>query len=270
MYQAAANMVGRLKIRVKIFGSSASTPYVIVSDVILGSAENPFTSITEAQTNSAVEGLHWFKNSSGQVQELYYYDGFVLVASNWSNSATFPLGSGKNNLAFTLHRNGTLGGYGSPSPSDDYVIGNFISNFTFGKARIATWGRGGAASHTWDKYKLSYTNVDTSTASATFTWNASSLTSVTHVGSVTQVLRGPISMSGSAQYAVVDAVRMDSGLNANTNQSTIGGAIVGSSSGDPGNGCYIGHGTNEGGHYGEGNYLPNAEDYSGYTTWIGQ
>ena len=66
-------------------------------------------------------------------------------------------------------------------------------------------------------------------------------------------------------YAVVDSVRMDSGLNANSNQSTLGASC--SHNGDPSNGCHIGHGSSEGSH--EGWYDPSgSRDAQGYTTWI--
>ena len=67
-------------------------------------------------------------------------------------------------------------------------------------------------------------------------------------------------------YAVVDSVRMDGGLNANSNQSTIGGS--GNGTGDPSGGTHIGHGTAEG--YCEGWYQNSggASDCQGYTTWV--
>ena len=61
---------------------------------------------------------------------------------------------------------------------------------------------------------------------------------------------------------------MDSGLNANSNQRTVGGVGVASNTGDPGNGCYLGHGNSEGSH--EGWYQASGPtlDSQGYTTWV--
>ena len=77
-------------------------------------------------------------------------------------------------------------------------------------------------------------------------------------------------MHSNAQYFVVDAIAKDSGLNANSNQTTIGGAGVQDSSGDPSLGCLMGHGTggetasNEGWYEASGNALNS----HGYTTWV--
>ena len=67
-------------------------------------------------------------------------------------------------------------------------------------------------------------------------------------------------------YAVVDSVRMDGGLNANGNQSTLGGS--GNANGDPSGGCHIGHGSSQGS--GEGWYAGDSQhrDAQGYTTWV--
>ena len=65
---------------------------------------------------------------------------------------------------------------------------------------------------------------------------------------------------------MVDSVRMDSGLNANSNQSTLGGSCNGT--GDPSGGCHIGHGATEGSHEGWYAGSGGAYDSQGYTTWI--
>ena len=65
---------------------------------------------------------------------------------------------------------------------------------------------------------------------------------------------------------------MDSGLNANSNQSTIG-MFAANTSADPSTGCYMGHGSSEGSY--EGLYTGGAdsanggqEDCQGYSTWV--
>ena len=59
---------------------------------------------------------------------------------------------------------------------------------------------------------------------------------------------------------------MDGGLNANSNQSTLGAS--GSATGDPSQGCHIGHGASEGSHEGWYDGASNNYDCQGYTTWI--
>ncbi len=92
------------------------------------------------------------------------------------------------------------------------------------------------------------------------------LTSVTRRADVK--ISGGSGLSSYANYFVVDAVAMDSGLNANGNQATVGGAGVSASSGDPSNGCLMGHGGNE--NFGEGWYEASGSAYNchGYTTWV--
>ena len=69
-----------------------------------------------------------------------------------------------------------------------------------------------------------------------------------------------------------DGVAMDSGLNANSNQTTIG-MFAANGTADPSNGCYIGHGSNEGNY--EGWYTggvdsadAGGENCQGYSTWV--
>ena len=79
---------------------------------------------------------------------------------------------------------------------------------------------------------------------------------------------GGSGLYSGANYFVVDAVAKDSGLNANANQVTVGGAGVGDSNGDPSNGCLMGHGGSE--SYCEGWYEASGSAYNshGYTTWV--
>ena len=65
---------------------------------------------------------------------------------------------------------------------------------------------------------------------------------------------------------MVDSVRMDGGLNANSNQSTLGAS--GSATGDPSQGCHIGHGSSEGSHEGWYDGSSQHRDAQGYTTWV--
>ena len=62
---------------------------------------------------------------------------------------------------------------------------------------------------------------------------------------------------------------MDVGLNANYNQATIGGAGVTSNTGDPSEGLFLGHGSNENDRSSEGWYdaSRNNKNCQGYTTW---
>ena len=79
-------------------------------------------------------------------------------------------------------------------------------------------------------------------------------------------ISGGSGLHTNARYFVVDAIAKDSGLNANSNQSTLGAS--GNASGDPSGGCHIGHGTSEGSHEGWYDGAGNAYDSQGYTTWI--
>jgi len=233
----------------------------------MGSKDNPFISLSMLPIS--YEGLYWFKDNQGRTQELFCYDGFVLIASNNVKDSLFPTAhADKNNSNFRVDRNGTFGEYGEANPEKDYLIGDFINGLTFNKGRISTWGAGASTSHTWEKYKLSYTNVDTGTYSMTFTWNTNSLDDVTHKDNVTGVYRER-SIHSDSVYFVLDSIRKDSDLDAGAGQSTIGGAGVKDSSGDPSKGCYTGHGGGD--SKDEGNYSAEADpDYfTGYTTWIG-
>ena len=240
-------------------GVFATRNFNILKKWIDGSTELlAFDSTTEAVNLGVSQGLYWFKNSIGETQQLYYYDGYILVASNNAGNATFPTGTGRNNLAYTLTRNGTSGALGTPSPDSDYLIGDFLTNFNFSGVR----GIGFGYNSTDGTYSFSnlgeYLDVS---------WNTTSLTSVTNINSIT--VTGNSSLASLAIYGVVDAVLMDTSLNANSDQSTIGIAIVANSNGDPSNGCYYGHGNGENNNS-EGWYNSSsvAYDSQGYTTWL--
>jgi hypothetical protein len=242
------------------FNSNDNLLYVYINNWVVVSGEkgtqnNPFTSAIDAMANNAAEGLHWFKNSANQIQELYYANGYVLVSSNDARSSVIPDGASKNNLAYTLRRNGTLGALGTPDPNQDYIIGSFLDNFLYTKAKCLAWGFGS----TDETY--SYTNQGTNLI---VTFDTSSYTQVVPRSSVT--VNG--SLSSSAAYFVLDGIAADVGLNANANQSTIGIIGVISSDGDPSPGCYLGHGIAETNHEGWYNSSNSNADCQGYTSWV--
>lgn len=224
-----------------------------------GIIDNPFVSTTEAMNSDTAEGMYYFKNNVGQIQQLFYKDGWVLIASNNAKSSIIPSSTDRNNLAYTVHRNHTLGALGSPNPEEDYIIGDFISNFSFTKGRILGWGRG-STNGTYTLYPSEnlgeYVDVQ---------WNVTTLTAITPRDNVTVFGNG--TLHASAAYFILDSVALDVGLNANSNQSTVGGAGVASSSGDSSLGCYLGHGASEGNFEGWYNTSGNANS-QGYTTWV--
>ena len=96
------------------------------------------------------------------------------------------------------------------------------------------------------------------------------LDSITSVSSIEIIGSNNFSINANAQYFILDAVRKDQSYNANINQSTVGGAGVNKSNGDPSDGTYFGHGRNENNHSIEGAYIANGSsaDSYGYATWI--
>jgi len=232
--------------------------------VALGTQANPVTSVGQAQANSLSTGLHWFQNASGQAQELYYDSadgGWIMVSSNNANSTTIPSGNDRRNLAYTIRRNGTMGALGTASPDSDYLIGGWVDNFSWTRARLVGFGRGSTNG------TYSWSNLGTYIVCQA---NFSGWTTV-------QTLSN-ISVSGNSSvytqntgYWTVDGIQADydnGGFAANSNQTTIGMVGVAASDGDPDSGCYMGHGTSEG-HY-EGWYDSGggSADCQGYTTWL--
>ena len=224
----------------------------------LGTIDNPFVSVLQAESYNLPAGVYWFKNSNNQQQQLFYKDGWVLIASNNAKDSVIPGGQARNDLAYTVHRNSTFGALGTPSPESDYIIGDFITSFGFTQGRILGWGWG-STNGTYSYYPTE--NLGTYIE---LTWPVTSLDTVTP--------RASVSIVGSvpelAAYFVLDAVRFDVGLNANANQSTVGGAGLVQSSGDPSGGCYIGHGNTEGSYEGWYPGSGNPLDSQGYTTWV--
>lgn len=186
--------------------------------------------------------------------------GWMLVASNDAGSSTIPQSTSRNNLAYTLSRNGTQGALGTPSPDEDYIMGAMIDTLNFQSVRVVGFGRDSTNNtYSWSNWGT-YVDVQ---------WLLFTSGSQRRTDDVCP--RSQVSVTGelssSAGYFCLDGVAMDSGLNANSNQSTVGGVGVASNTGDPGNGCYLGHGSSEG--YFEGWYSNSGNhNAQGYTTWV--
>jgi hypothetical protein len=200
---------------------------------------------------------------SSQVQPIYCDmsgGGWMLVSSNDARSTLIPGGTGRNNLNYVLDRSTVLG---EPNPNSDYIIGSIINNLTFTQVRIVGFG---------------YQSID-----GTFSFPNNLGTHVTAQWTLTttgnsrfteKVARTNVTVGGNgtiaplAAFFVLDAVRNDAGFDANVNQSTVGGAGLADSSGDPSLGCYLGHGITEGSYEGWYNTNETVFDTQGYTTWV--
>lgn len=226
-----------------------------------GTQTNPFTSIYDADERNVDPGLYYF-SFGGNTQQLYVDNicgaRHILVASNNASSTTIPGGTGRNSTAYQLNRNGTNGALGTPSPDNDYIIGNIISSMSWTTATCKAWGRGTttAGNTTWADKDLGIWIESQA--------NISSLT-----GSMPRRkvwIQSKDGLSPNGDTAVVDAVSRDNGLNANPDQSTLGYAMC--NGGDPSGGTYLGHGVNEGSFEGWYNSSNTAADCQGYTTWV--
>ena len=253
-----------------------------------GSWQRPFTSLADADAAGVPDGLYWFINPYGHKEHLYvamFEDEkgapansghrWALVASNNGSDRKIDAGTGRNSNEYKLGRNGNQS-FGIGNPDADFIVGAFIEEFKFEWCKIYGWG---------------YNNLDTyhiSNNAPVFKYNDKNWIAVTWrpgagANQKTHGTYSPNPLSSRTEsafcnrqtswddgyynfsYAVVDSVRMDGGLNANSNQSTLGGS--GSHTGDPSGGCHIGHGSTEGSH--EGWYYPSGNyDAQGYTTWI--
>jgi hypothetical protein len=210
----------------------------------------------------AADGIYKMVNTQGMMQEVYVSNGWMLIAANDARDALFPNGNSRQNLQYTVNRNGAQGHFGEPSPDNDYLIGGFIDDFSFSKIKIEAWG--------WGSTNSTY-NYANQGDNASAEWSASSLTTVVPRSSVT--IGGNFGIYSTAAYFNGDGIRVDynnGGFSANLNQTTIGGVGVNGSSGDPTTGCYMGHGSNESGSYSEGWYRAsgNSANCQGYTTWV--
>ncbi len=262
----------------------------------------PFTSLQDADAAGVPDGLYWFINPDGMKEQLFVaiFDEitgepansgsrWMLVASNNAFDRKIPTGSTRNNNRYRLDRSGATpqgGRLGIPNPDADYIIGHFITQFKFKWCKIHGWGYNQISHssnnlHSVDCPIFKYNERQ----SLTCTWQCGGrneqtpnnqypnpLYSITRRADVkiSSTSGGTSGLSGGANYFVVDAVAMDSGLNANSNQSTVGAAGVSAASGDPSSGCVMGHGTGGETSSSEGWYPSSGSPLNahGYTTWI--
>ena len=252
------------------YNTALGAPRIKTSDgwvsfgVAPGTQANPLTSVAQAQAQNMSSGLHWFQNSSGQLQELYYDSGdggWIMVSSNNASSTTIPSGTSRNNLAYTIRRNGTMGALGTASPDNDYLIGGWIDNFSWTRARLVGFGRGSTnGTYSWSNLGT-YINCQ---------FNATGWANVVTLANV--AVSGTSSVyTQNTGYWTVDGIQADynnGGFAANTNQTTIGMVGVAASDGDPDSGCYMGHGSSEGHFEGWYDSGGGSADCQGYTTWV--
>ena len=211
-------------------------------------------------------GTYWIKPTSygGSAQEVYCdFDangGWMMVASNNASVSTIPGGTARNNSNYYLNRSGVIG---LPDPNGDYIIGSMMDSLEFSKVRIIGWG--------FASINGTYTFPSNLGTYVTAEWN---LTTTGSSRYTEKVARGNVTIGGNgtvapaAGYFVLDAVQNDASFNANTNQSTIGAAGVAASTGDPSDGCYLGHGISEGSWEGWYDTNSSVNDSQGYTTWV--
>ena len=257
-----------------------------------GSWQQPFRSLQDADDAGVPDGHYWFINTLGYKEHCYiamFEDGqgtpsnsgsrWMLVSSNNGCSRRIPNGTSRNSNNYRLGCNGSWQ-FGVANPDSDYIIGHFIEDYQFAHAKIYGFGYNeGGYSGVQNNHSPAFKVNDREWLSVTWrpstgnrnhtdgTYYPNPLGSRTSTNDCQKHTSWPNGMYNFS-YAVVDSVRMDSGLNANSNQSTIGGS--GNASGDPSGGCHIGHGTNESSNYCEGWYAGDsvARDCQGYTTWV--
>ena len=232
-----------------------------------GTQASPFTSIDQADEKNVDEGLYYFQYG-GTTQQLYV--GMVggarhiLVASNNASSSTIPGGTGRNNAAYKVNRNGTTGHLGTPDPDSDYLIGSIVDSISDKRqVSLLAWGRGSTnGTYTWAAKRFG--------EYAECSFGSNNLTTQISRNKVDYWVYGQL--HANSNYWGGDGVAMDGGLNANSNQTTIG-MFAANTSADPSTGCYMGHGSNEGNF--EGWYTGGAdganggsEDCQGYSTWV--
>jgi hypothetical protein len=231
----------------------------------LGGINNPATSarqILEEFPDSS-NGLYWIKSDSAPPQQVYCdmdNGGWMLVASNDARDALIPGGTGRNTQEYFLNRPESLG---VPSPNKDYIIGSLIEALEFTQVRIFGWGYGFTNnSFSWPSNLGDYIIAEWSLT----TDGPERLTEIVPRANVT--LSGNSTISPNANYFILDAVQNDIDFNANRDQSTLGGAGVQSATGDPSQGCYLGHGLVEGSFEGWYDGSNVRRDSQGYTTWV--
>lgn len=255
-----------------------------------GSWQEPFKTLQDADNAGVPDGHYWFINPLGYKEHCYVAmfedqtgypsnsgSRWMLVSSNNANTRRIPSGTNRNNNSYKLGCGGSQQ-LGVANPDSDYIIGEFIEQFKFAECKIYGFGWGSCSDsgvQSVDTACFKYNDREC----LSMTWRPATgnrdhtngtyypnpLASRTHKDNV-QTHASASEGYYNFTYAVVDSVRMDSGLNANSSQSTVGGSANGT--GDPSGGNYIGHGTGEG--FFEGWYPASggAVNCQGYTTWV--
>lgn len=255
-----------------------------------GSWQEPFKTLQDADNAGVPDGLYWFINPLGYKEHCYVAmfedqqgtpsnsgSRWMLVASNNANTRRIPSGTNRNNNIYKLGCNNSQQ-LGCANPDSDYIIGGFIEQFKFSHCKIYGFGYDACSDsgiqgdntacfkyndREWISMTWRPSTGNRSRTNGTYYPNPlSSRTSKDDVETHTSWANGHYNFT----YAVVDSVRMDGGLNANSNQSTVGGS--GNGTGDPSGGCHIGHGAAEGYHEGWYDGASNSYDSHGYTTWV--
>jgi hypothetical protein len=213
---------------------------------------------------NAPDGLYLITPPGSPTSQMVYCDmtngGWMLVSSNDARDTTIPGGTGRNNVNYILSRSTVLG---TPDPNADYIIGSIIDYMTFTQVRIFGWG--------YQSTNGTYSFPNNLGTYITATWSLTTTGSSRFTEKVPRAnvtIGGNSTVASAAAYFVLDAVRNDIGYDANVNQSTIGAAGVASSTGDPSEGCYLGHGISEGSYEGWYNTNSTVFDTQGYTTWV--
>jgi hypothetical protein len=172
-----------------------------------------------------------------------YGGGWTLVASNAKAVNSLPA----NGQGVVL----TDPGYPNASPTGDYVFGPQMPKLVFSEALVVA--------------TLNGKSVAIKETASTYPFVASKANDYTLV--VDEVGAGYCPQN--AKYFVLGCEEKDVGNDANNNQNTTGICIVETAGGDPSNGTYFGHGTNEGSW--EGYYQGNCGgpvDVDFYTSWV--
>tara|TARA_Y100001960_G_scaffold204657_1_gene213772 strand:- start:9900 stop:10949 length:1050 start_codon:yes stop_codon:yes gene_type:complete len=192
--------------------------------------------------------------------------GWTMVASNSVASSIIAKGTSRNSANYRLDR--SSGSLGIADPNSDYIIGYYINDMDWTHARITMFGfNDHLGSYSFPSNLGRYMDIKWTTEGNTPT---DRFNNITPVASVSTISSNNFSFHTLAKYFVLDAVYKDNSYNANSNQSTVGGAGVANANGDPSNGTYFGHGTEETSTGGEGAYIAGGssmESY-GYVTWI--
>ena len=263
------------------YPSASNYPGAFTRD---GSSGKGFHSSYEAEIAGKGNGACYFRNAFNVEKELYIHTftgsspstnasidssslgTYILVASNYWGSGTFPGGTGKNDRQYQVDRNGDYrdtSSQNTANPNGDYLMGMFVHSLAYHRVKIFGWGRG-------DHNNAGLTFPNNCNSAIDVTWQAGTIHQNRDIGSVTWVNSGGSGMHSGATRFCGDGIYGNWQFNANSNQSTIGGVGTGSTTyGLPnsGSGCLVGHGSAEGD--GEGWYDQSGNaDARGYTTWV--